>query len=131
MSNGKVKWFSNARGYGFILADDTGKDIFVHHSSIKMDGYRTLNEGDPVLFDLVDGPKGPKAENVSRADGATPAADGATPAANGATPVADGATPVTDGVVPVADGVATVEEVAAAAELPPATDSIEQATPSA
>ena len=124
MSNGKVKWFSNARGYGFILADDTGKDIFVHHSSIKMDGYRTLNEGDPVLFDLVDGPKGPKAENVSRADGATPAADGATPAT-------DGVATAADGVATVADGVATVEEVAAAAELPPATDSIEQATPSA
>ena len=68
MSNGTVKWFSNARGYGFILAEGSDKDIFVHHSSIKMEGYRTLNEGDAVQFDLVDGPKGPKAENVARAD---------------------------------------------------------------
>jgi len=66
MSKGKVKWFSNARGYGFILGEETDKDIFVHHTSIQMDGYRTLKEGDPVTFDLVDGPKGPKAENVAR-----------------------------------------------------------------
>jgi CspA family cold shock protein len=68
MSKGKVKWFSNARGYGFILGEGTERDIFVHHSSIQMDGYRTLSEGDPVQFDLVEGPKGPKAENVSRAE---------------------------------------------------------------
>ena len=68
MSNGQVKWFSNARGYGFILGEGTEKDIFVHHSSIKMEGYRSLNEGDAVQFDLVDGPKGPKAENVAKVD---------------------------------------------------------------
>jgi len=68
MPNGKVKWFSNARGYGFILGEGTEKDIFVHHSSIKMEGYRTLSEGDAVQYDLVDGPKGPKAENVARDD---------------------------------------------------------------
>ena len=76
MSKGKVKWFSNARGYGFILGEETEGDIFVHHSGIQMDGYRTLNEGDDVQFDLVEGPKGPKAENVSRCDVA-PAADAA------------------------------------------------------
>jgi len=68
MSKGKVKWFSNTRGYGFILADGSDKDIFFHHSSIQMDGYRTLKEGDVVNFDLVDGPKGPKAENVAKAE---------------------------------------------------------------
>ncbi len=70
MSNGKVKWFSNARGYGFILGQETDKDIFVHHSGIVMEGYRTLNEGDDVQFDLVEGPKGPKAENVARLEAA-------------------------------------------------------------
>jgi CspA family cold shock protein len=65
MPTGKVKWFSNAKGYGFIQAEDVGKDIFVHYSSIQAEGYRTLKEGDAVTFDLVDGPKGPKAENVA------------------------------------------------------------------
>ena len=64
MSKGKVKWFSNAKGYGFIQAEEFEKDIFVHYSSIQSEGYRSLKEGDPVEFELVDGPKGPKAENV-------------------------------------------------------------------
>jgi len=64
MATGKVKWFSNAKGYGFIQADGTDKDIFVHYSSIQSEGYRSLNEGDNVEFELVDGAKGPKAENV-------------------------------------------------------------------
>ncbi|KPK84508.1 MAG: cold-shock protein [Phycisphaerae bacterium SM23_33] len=71
MATGKVKWFSNAKGYGFIQADDIETDIFVHYSSIQAEGYRTLKEGDPVTFDLVDGPKGPKAENVVRAEAAS------------------------------------------------------------
>ena len=66
MSQGKVKWFSNAKGYGFITVDGEDKDIFVHHTAIKADGFRSLNEGDPVEFELVEGPKGPKAENVAR-----------------------------------------------------------------
>jgi cold shock protein len=77
MSQGKVKWFSNAKGYGFIRAEAiTEKDIFVHYSSIKSDGYRSLNEGDPVEFELIEGPKGPKAENVCKAETA-PAAQAA------------------------------------------------------
>lgn len=65
MPKGKVKWFSNAKGYGFIQAgEEVDKDIFVHYSSIKAEGYRSLNEGDDVEFELVDGEKGPKAENV-------------------------------------------------------------------
>ena len=66
MATGKVKWFSNAKGYGFIQAEGAEKDIFVHYSSIQGDGYRTLKEGEDVEFELVDGPKGPKAENVVR-----------------------------------------------------------------
>jgi len=71
MSTGKVKWFSNAKGYGFIQAEDTEQDIFVHYSSITAEGYRSLNEGDAVEFELVAGEKGPKAENVSKIEQAS------------------------------------------------------------
>ena len=67
MAKGKVKWFNDAKGFGFIQVDGENKDIFVHHSSIKADGFRTLAEGEEVEFELVEGPKGPKAENVTRA----------------------------------------------------------------
>lgn len=63
MAEGKVKWFNTRKGYGFISTDD-GKDIFVHYSNIESEGYKTLAEGDPVTFDVVDGEKGPRAENV-------------------------------------------------------------------
>ena len=62
---GKVKWFSNQKGFGFI-ARDNNTDVFVHHSAILMDGYRTLEEGEEVSFELVNGPKGPQALNVTR-----------------------------------------------------------------
>jgi CspA family cold shock protein len=65
MASGKVKWFDNKKGYGFITGE-TGKDVFVHHSSILGDGYKTLEEGEDVNFDLVDGDKGLKAQNVHR-----------------------------------------------------------------
>lgn len=64
-ASGKVKWFDNKRGYGFI-AQDTGQDVFVHHSSIQGKGYKTLIEGETVQFDLVPSDKGPKAANVHR-----------------------------------------------------------------
>ncbi|MBI4674805.1 MAG: cold shock domain-containing protein [Chloroflexi bacterium] len=64
--NGTVKWFNSAKGYGFI-ARDGGKDVFVHYSAIQMDGYRALNEGDKVEFTIVEGNKGPQAENVTKA----------------------------------------------------------------
>jgi CspA family cold shock protein len=67
MAKGKVKWFNDAKGFGFIQVEGENKDIFVHHSSIKADGFRTLAEGEDVEFELVQGPKGPKAENVTRA----------------------------------------------------------------
>jgi cold shock protein len=63
---GTVKWFNSAKGYGFI-AHDGGKDVFVHYSAIQMDGYRALNEGDKVEFTIVEGNKGPQAENVTKA----------------------------------------------------------------
>ncbi len=63
MSDGKVKWFNPRKGYGFIATAD-GRDIFVHYSSISGDGYKPLVEGDPVTFDVVEGEKGLRAENV-------------------------------------------------------------------
>lgn len=64
MANGKVKWFNNAKGYGFVLADDGDEDLFVHYSSIQMDGYRTLRTGQDVTFDIEKGPKGQHAVNI-------------------------------------------------------------------
>lgn len=67
MPQGTVKWFNNQKGYGFITPSDGGKDVFVHHTAIKADGFRTLNEGDAVEFDIVPGPKGEQAANVVKA----------------------------------------------------------------
>jgi CspA family cold shock protein len=65
MASGKVKWFDNKKGFGFI-AQDAGQDVFVHHSSILGNGFKTLNEGEDVMFDVVASDKGPKAQNVQR-----------------------------------------------------------------
>jgi CspA family cold shock protein len=65
MARGKVKWFNNQKGYGFITRDD-GKDVFVHYSAITGDGYKTLNEGQEVEFEVTQGPKGEQATNVKR-----------------------------------------------------------------
>ena len=64
MSEGTVKWFNPKKGYGFIAAED-GSEIFVHYASIISEGFKTLNEGDKVTFDIAKGEKGPRAENVS------------------------------------------------------------------
>ncbi len=63
---GTVKWFNNAKGFGFIGREDGSADVFVHYSAINNDGYKSLQEGDQVEFDVVDGQKGPQAGNVTR-----------------------------------------------------------------
>lgn len=64
---GRVKWFNDQKGFGFITRDDS-PDVFVHHSAIKMEGFRTLREGEEVQFELLESPKGLQAVNVSRPD---------------------------------------------------------------
>lgn len=68
MTKGTVKWFDDNKGFGFITIDGQGTDCFVHHSAIQMPGFKTLAEGDKVEFDLVQGQKGPAAENVRKVD---------------------------------------------------------------
>lgn len=64
MATGTVKWFNNSKGYGFIAPNEGGDDVFVHFSAIKSDGYRTLNEGQNVSYEVEQGPKGLQATNV-------------------------------------------------------------------
>jgi CspA family cold shock protein len=63
VAKGKVKWFNEAKGFGFITSED-GADVFVHYTAIQDNGFKSLSEGQAVSFDIVDGPKGPKAANV-------------------------------------------------------------------
>ena len=65
MRSGHVKWFNESKGYGFIVSEDGGEDIFVHYSQILMDGFKTLSEGQPVQFEVVQTPKGLQAQNVT------------------------------------------------------------------
>lgn len=64
MAQGTVKWFNAEKGFGFIAQQDGGDDVFVHYSAIQTQGYKTLDENQSVEFDVIDGPKGPQAENV-------------------------------------------------------------------
>ncbi|MDV9034367.1 cold shock domain-containing protein CspD [Pseudomonas sp. RAC1] len=75
MASGKVKWFNNAKGYGFINEDGKTDDLFAHYSAIQMDGYRTLKAGQAVTFDVVQGPKGLHAVNIAGAKADTTVTD--------------------------------------------------------
>ena len=67
MATGTVKWFNDAKGYGFITPDDGGEDLFAHFSAIKMDGFKTLKQGQRVTFDLKEGERGKQADNIKPA----------------------------------------------------------------
>ncbi|MFF7710080.1 cold shock domain-containing protein CspD [Pseudomonas sp. NPDC007930] len=67
MAIGKVKWFNNAKGYGFINEEGKTEDLFAHYSAIQMDGYKTLKAGQPVKFEIIQGPKGLHAVNINAA----------------------------------------------------------------
>jgi CspA family cold shock protein len=66
LATGKVKWFNDSKGFGFIEGNEEGEDIFVHYSAIQDEGFKTLKEGEEVSFDVIQGPKGPQAANVVR-----------------------------------------------------------------
>ena len=68
MATGRVKWFNNSKGYGFIVPDGSGEDLFAHYSSVQSSGFRTLNENDRVEFDVQQGPKGLQAVNIKPLD---------------------------------------------------------------
>lgn len=76
MSTGQVKWFNNAKGFGFILPDEGGDDLFAHYSAIGMDGYKTLKAGQMVSFDAIEGPKGLHAANIKPVADEQPASNG-------------------------------------------------------
>ncbi|WP_166570254.1 cold shock domain-containing protein CspD [Pseudomonas sp. R5(2019)] len=83
MASGKVKWFNNAKGYGFINEDGKTEDLFAHYSAIQMDGYKTLKAGQAVSFEIIQGPKGLHAVNIcsaSKVQDTAPAASAATEA---------------------------------------------------
>ena len=82
MSTGQVKWFNNAKGFGFILPDEGGDDLFAHYSAIGMEGYKTLKAGQLVSFDTVEGPKGLHAANIKTVSESIDSDEQAMPAAS-------------------------------------------------
>lgn len=89
MSTGQVKWFNNAKGFGFILPDDGGDDLFAHYSAIGMDGYKTLKAGQLVSFDAVEGPKGLHAANIRPLSDTEPNSAESDPEPNSSEPAAE------------------------------------------
>ena len=79
MAIGTVKWFNDAKGFGFIEPQEGGEDVFAHFSAIQMEGFRTLKQGGQVSYDLVQGPKGQLAQNIVQIDAAPPAAAAPSP----------------------------------------------------
>jgi len=73
MANGTVKWFNDAKGFGFIEPEAGGEDVFAHFSAIQMEGFRTLKQGSQVTFELIQGPKGQLAQNIVQVEGAASA----------------------------------------------------------
>ncbi len=88
MALGTVKWFNDAKGFGFIEPEGGGEDVFAHFSAIQMDGFRTLKQGGKVSYDLVQGPKGQLAQNICPVDGAAATRPGQQPASVGAQAIA-------------------------------------------
>jgi cold shock protein len=86
MATGIVKWFSDAKGFGFIEPEGGGGDVFAHFSAVQMDGFRTLRQGNRVSFDLVQGPKGDSAQNIRPVAGSGNSAAGAPGTSTSATP---------------------------------------------
>ncbi len=84
MPTGTVKWFNNAKGYGFILPDEGGEDLFAHYSAIQMDGYKTLKAGQVVDFDVTKGEKGLHATNIKSSEAAQEPSSRAEPASRDA-----------------------------------------------
>ncbi|KTT19157.1 cold shock domain-containing protein CspD [Pseudomonas fulva] len=82
MASGKVKWFNNAKGYGFVVEDGKSEDLFAHFSAIQMDGYKTLKAGQSVQFDVIQGPKGLHAVNICTEEAVQALSRDATPVAS-------------------------------------------------
>jgi CspA family cold shock protein len=134
MAIGKVKWFNNAKGYGFILPDDGGDDLFAHYSSVQMDGYKTLKAGQEVQFEIIEGPKGLQATDIQEAEGAEDTAERADDTAERAE---DGAEVAEDAAEVVADASEISAESVAAEVLDEGPETsevlsvtVEDATPS-
>jgi CspA family cold shock protein len=114
MPTGRVKWFNNAKGYGFILPDEGDEDLFVHYSSILMDGYKTLKAGQLVTYEILKGPKGSHAIDIhalDEADDSEESADGSQESADGSQESADGSEESADDADSASESEESVSEV--------------------